>query len=112
MATQLYKYETDSGAIVRIRLSPEKKAVGGNEPAGTISDNRIRVAATGSRRQFNTIIARARVYTRSEATAGGLKAIQTVRIPIMLKSDFDGVTPLTINYKGKDWTFSNLDAED
>lgn len=113
MPSQLYKYETDAGQILRIRMSTEKKAVGGAEPSGTLTDNRLRVSAGGSRRQFNSLVAGGRVYSRFETTAGGLKAIQSVFIPILLKADRDSVAPATINYKGKDdWKFVDIQAED
>ena len=112
MAFENYRYETDSGQIVRVRLSTDKAAYAGPEATGTLTDNRLRVAAAGSTRQSTRLIARCLIYTFSEPTPGGLKAIKTVRFPILTKATFAAAPPATVEYKGRTYRFSNANAED
>lgn len=112
MGSSLHKYETDAGGIVRIRLSDEKFALAGAEAAGTLTDSRQRVSASGSRRRFNTIVARARIYSFSEDTASGLKASKTLTLPILTPAAFATAAPATVTYKGQTYKFVDLNAED
>lgn len=111
MPNVLRKYETDAGAVVRIRLSDAKFALAGGEAAGTLTDNRQRVSASGSRRRFNTIVARGWIYTFSAPISAGLVATSRLFIPRLTPATYTATPTSPIDYKGRSYVFETVQSE-
>ena len=87
------KYETDAGAIHRIRVQPETLLanVGGanSAPAGAI-DTPGTVRVGGGNRQFG-VKARSITVRWSTTPPTGYAENQYVRIPVLTKARYDGI---------------------
>ena len=107
-----FKYAANSGAIVSIRVSDAIKALDpSTEPAGAVESPFLWAYVSGSRRR-NTLRARQVVLTRSETTAGGLRAVKSIRVPCLTEAGantlFNGGA---VTYRGSSYTPSSLIPE-
>jgi hypothetical protein len=107
-----YKYQTDDGTIVQIRLSEEKKVPAGAEPAGAIDQAGWFISVSTSKRSQTKRKARGFVYSREiPSTEPPLKLIKTIFLPILTPTVYNGTPPATVQYLGNDFTFVNKSAE-
>lgn len=107
-----FKYETDDGVVVQIRLSTEKGAIAGAAPAGEIEQAGWFIAAAGSTRNRTRRIARAWIYSESIATVGDEGVlVKSYRFPKLTPTAFNGSPPATLPYKGKTLNFVDKKSE-
>lgn len=111
MAFTNLKYETDAGEVFRVRVDNDKVAACGAEPAGAVDQFNLYASVGGSTRRRNTLNARVHIFTRSEPTANGLKAIQTIYVPKLTQESFNTFPTAKLQYKGNEYTFSTRRAE-
>jgi len=82
MAIKRYKYQTDAGTIVNIRMDEDKMGIEGNaEPAGAIDDPKIyAIVSDKGRRRKQSLAPRGVIFNRLGAGAD-LNKVFSVFIP-------------------------------
>lgn len=113
MARGTYKYETDAGTIVRLRMDTAKKAIASNtEPAGTVDDAKIfAVVADAGRRRKISLAPRGCVFSRT-GTGADLNKVFRVFIPCLTPAAQTAISALaSITYKGGTYTFVDTISE-
>lgn len=113
MAKGTYKYETDAGTIIRLRMDTAKKAIASNtEPAGAVDDTKIfAVVSDAGRRRKISIAPRGAVFQRV-GTGADLNKVFRVFIPCLTPAALTAIGALaSITYKGGTYTFSTTISE-
>lgn len=102
MATIRTKYQSDSGAIYKIRIDSAKAGITGNTaPAGAITDPNVevQVSQAGQRRKFG--IAPRGVYFQRTGSGADLNKVFRVFVPALTPAAFTTLsTAASITYKG------------
>lgn len=113
MARATYKYQTDAGTIVRIRMDTAKKGITDNtEPAGAVDDPKIfaQVSDAGRRRKIS-LAPRGAIFSRT-GTGADLNKVFRVFIPCLTPAALTAIGgQASITYKGGTYTFVNTVSE-
>lgn len=108
-----FKYQTDAGTIVRLRMDDAKGAITGNtEPAGAIDDSKIwAIVSDAGRRRKLSLAPRGVVFTR-EGTGADLNKVFRVFIPALTPAALTALVAAgTIEYKGEDYDLLDTISE-
>lgn len=106
------KYESDSGAIHKISLSPDRLAAAGTQPTGNVSTD-IRAQISKSNREFGI---RPRYVTLSRTIGTGTNAYKRyTTLPVLTPTEFASAAfqlEATITIGGIEWTIIARSRED
>lgn len=111
MAFKRYKYETDAGNVIRIRLTPEIAAFAGAEPAGAVDQFNLFASVGGSKRRQTALKARAHIFANEETTTSGRKAIRYLRVPKLTQEAYNTFPTAKITVNEIEFEFVNRDGE-
>ena len=113
MAIKRYKYQTDAGTIVRIRMDEAKAGILNNtEPAGALDDpNVYAIVSDKGRRRKQSLAPRGCTFTRT-GTLTQLNKVFTVFIPTFTPAAQAAVAAqASITYKGNSYDFASTIGE-
>lgn len=107
------KYETDGGAVARIRVQDEKVAIVGTAPAGAVTESNLLVSVTTSRRSQTKLRARGWLYSRSVDVADeDRKLVFSLFVPKVTEAAYDATPTDTITFLEQTWTFQRKRPEE
>lgn len=113
MARGTYKYQTDAGTIVRLRMDTAKKAVADNdEPAGAVDDPKVfAVVSDAGRRRKISLAPRGVIFSRV-GTGADLNKVFRIFIPCLTPAALTAIGgKASITYKTQTYTFVNTVSE-
>ena len=109
MAIKRYKYQTDAGTVINLRMDQGKKAVTGNtEPTGAIDDPKLFavVSDKGRRRKSSLAPRGVTCYRTLTGTIGSTEVTKTfyVFIPCLTPTAQQTIlSAANVNYGGYEW---------
>lgn len=113
MARKTYKYETDAGTVVRIRMDEAKKAITSNtEPAGAVDDVKIfAIVSDAGRTRKASLAPRGAIFQRV-GTGDDLNKVFRVFIPCLTPAALTAIGgQSTITYKTLTYSFVSVKSE-
>lgn len=105
--TRKYKYQTDAGTIVNIRLTPAKAAATGNaQPSGAVDDPKVwAVVSDAGRRRKSSLAPRGVRYARTVTFGTDENHIYYLFVPACTPAALTAMFGAeNLNYEGNVWT--------
>lgn len=112
MAKATYKYETDAGTVVRLRMDTAKKIAANAEPAGGVDDAKIfAIVSDAGRRRKASLAPRGAWFSRV-GTGADLNKVFRVFIPALTQASLTAIAALaSVTYKGNTYNFVSTVSE-